>query len=281
MVKTLYTFSRYLAAFVMFQYGFAKITGAQFTILDSELDKPLRDVSGFWLTWYYFGYSAVYGSFIALVQVVAGGLLLFKKTTLIAACVLLGVMSNIVLVDIFYSIDPSALAAALLVMGLLAFILWQHRLELLAVFWSSQNRVLPNRPVSWVGTLARSFLRVAMLVFTFASAYYFANFNNRLPTVLDGTWRLESRSGSPAVNVPSTIYFERNRAYMAVFKFADTSETHHFEVMTESRQLTVWETWLSKGPVVFDGRYTLSGDTLDLQGQYEGIPVDLRLERAP
>ena len=41
-------FVRFATAFVMLFYGFAKINGAQFTILDSELDKPMGWVSGFW-----------------------------------------------------------------------------------------------------------------------------------------------------------------------------------------------------------------------------------------
>jgi hypothetical protein len=43
---------RCFAAFVVLVYAFAKINGSQFTILDSELDKPMGEVSGFWLTWY-------------------------------------------------------------------------------------------------------------------------------------------------------------------------------------------------------------------------------------
>ncbi|PYS27157.1 MAG: hypothetical protein DMF75_20930, partial [Acidobacteria bacterium] len=46
----------FVAAFIIL-YGFAKLNGSQFTILASELDKPMGQVSGFWLTWYYFGYS--------------------------------------------------------------------------------------------------------------------------------------------------------------------------------------------------------------------------------
>ena len=47
--------ARWVAATICILYGFAKINGSQFTVLDSELTKPLGDVSGFWLTWY-FGY---------------------------------------------------------------------------------------------------------------------------------------------------------------------------------------------------------------------------------
>ena len=59
---------RWVAAALCILYGFAKLNGSQFTVLDSEVTKPLGQVSGFWLTWYYFGYSPIYGSLIALIQ---------------------------------------------------------------------------------------------------------------------------------------------------------------------------------------------------------------------
>ena len=43
---------RWFAALILIVYGFAKLNGSQFTVLDSELDKPMGTVSGFWLTWY-------------------------------------------------------------------------------------------------------------------------------------------------------------------------------------------------------------------------------------
>jgi len=77
------TIVRYGAALVLLVYGFAKINGSQFTILDSELDKPLGQVSGFWLTWYYFGFSKFYGNFLALAQIGGAVLLTFPRTTLL------------------------------------------------------------------------------------------------------------------------------------------------------------------------------------------------------
>jgi len=64
-MKSLYTAARFVGSFPTLIYGFAKLNGSQFTILASELDKPMGQVSGFWLTWYYFGYSPVFGNFIA------------------------------------------------------------------------------------------------------------------------------------------------------------------------------------------------------------------------
>jgi len=114
-MKLIRTILRYVVAFLVITYGFAKLNGSQFTILDSELDKPLGQVSGFWLTWYYFGYSKFYGNLIAIAQVLGGVLLLFGRTTLLGACFLLPIIANIILVDIFFSIDPGALLVALFI----------------------------------------------------------------------------------------------------------------------------------------------------------------------
>src|SRR2546421_429888 len=134
-MKAVYTVLRFLAAFLLLVYGFAKLNGSQFTILASELDKPMGEVSGFWLTWYYFGYSPIYGNFIALVQVFGGILLMFRKTTLLGTCILLPVIINIILVDIFFQIDVGALLVAVIIAAALIIILSFHRVELLEVFW--------------------------------------------------------------------------------------------------------------------------------------------------
>ena|ERR1035438_1263829 len=93
---------RYAAALVILIYAFAKLNGSQFTILDSELDKPMGHVSGFWLTWYYFGFSPFYGTFLALVQIAGALFLTFRRTALLGACILAPMLANIILIDIFW-----------------------------------------------------------------------------------------------------------------------------------------------------------------------------------
>jgi hypothetical protein len=93
LAQVAYTFLGYSVAFWFLFYGFAKLWGAQFTVLDSELDKPMGQVSGFWLTWYYFGYSPLFGGVVALAQIGGAILLMFRRTTLLAACALIPVVS--------------------------------------------------------------------------------------------------------------------------------------------------------------------------------------------
>ena len=66
-----------------------------------------------------------------------------------------------------------------------------------------------------------------------------------------------------------TLFFERNRAFMSVFKRRDGRyEQHHFEVDPPSRTITIWDQWLSKGPVLFRGTYQMNGDELKITGQF-------------
>jgi hypothetical protein len=271
---------RYFVALVFLFYGFAKLNHAQFTVLDSELDKPMREVPGFWLTWYYFGYSAVYGDLIALLQIGGALMLTFRRTALLGACLLFGIVSNIVLVDVFYGVDVSGLASAVVLWICLAIILSTYAAELVRLFWTSQAPPPGSR--SRRRRLWAAVARVAMVMFAAALTYWVANVNNRRPTVLDGTWEIVDVTGA-APALPTRIYFERNRAFLAVFRYPDHWEQHHFEVDSASHGLRIWSHWLSKGPEVFSGTYRLSGDVLDLDGRLapstEG--VHLRLRRVP
>jgi hypothetical protein len=143
-MQRFYSLLRYGVAAILLVYGFAKLNGSQVTILDSELDKPMGQVSGFWLTWYYFGYSKFYGSFIAFGQIVGALLLLFRKTTLLGACCLLPIVINIVLVDLSYGIDRGAPGVAILVGAGLLLLVSMHKDQLIEVFWRQQPAIAPQ-----------------------------------------------------------------------------------------------------------------------------------------
>lgn len=273
-MKPTYTASRFVASFLMLVYGFAKLNGSQFTVLDSELDKPMGEVNGFWLTWHYFGYSPVYGNFIALVQVAGGVLLMFRKTALAGACLLLPLVTNIILVDIFYGIELEALGAALVIEAALLFIVAAHRGELVELFWKRQNSLFPPGARSRGARSGKYAARALMILLPAVLTYWLANYNNRLPTPLDGVWEVAEVSAdleAPAAGAPSVIFFERNRARLCVFKLKDgTYDWHHFEVDEGARAVTIWRLWMRKGAKVFEGRYELEGRLLRLGGRFKG-----------
>jgi hypothetical protein len=270
----IYTICRYLVAFVICFYGFAKLNGSQFTILDSELDKPLGQVKGFWLTWYYFGYSAVYGNIIAVLQIICGLLLTFRRTTLLSAILLFGIMVNIVLVDIFYNVPVDGLYAAIFITACLAFILFYHRAQLIEVFINLQVQAHSTNNRKHV---LKYLLRVFILLIPALFTYWLAHYGNRLPTELDGVWKVEESQRS---GWPSKIYFERNRAYLCVFKYDNGKfEDHHFEVDPQRKHIVIYNRWLSKGEKKLEGTYTLQNNTMIINGKNANRNITISLRK--
>jgi hypothetical protein len=240
--------ARWMAAVLCIVYGFAKINGAQFTVLDSELAKPLGQVGGFWLTWHYFGYSPVYGTLLALIQIVAGILLVVPRTALAGALLLLPVAANIVLIDVFYGVELGGTMAALVLLLCVCLTIapYAHRLRKAILLDTLPARPGPGAAVALALVIAGAGL------FT----WWAANYNNRSPTAIDGTWTVTAPSGSPPWQ---QIFFERNRAHMVVFRAAGRrDETHHFEVDANGI-VRVWETWLRKGALLMQGQTRADG----------------------
>jgi hypothetical protein len=248
---------RYVCAMVMMMYGFAKLNESQFTMLDSELDKPMRMVSGFWVVWHFFGYSKVYGNLIGVVQVVGALLLTMRRTALLGACMLAPILVNIVLVDYYFGVDRGAMWTAVVMLVGMMVVIWPHLAELKAMFW----REAGGERLWW--------LRVLMLVVAFGFTYWVANYNNRAPTPIDGAWvRVEGPWDRPGEK-PDKLFFEHNRAHLLVYKDQNGKYLeHHFEVDAGQQKVSVWERWLEKGASLFEGKYRLDGEELVIAGKW-------------
>ncbi|MBA5791492.1 hypothetical protein H1R17_13000 [Flavobacterium sp. xlx-214] len=119
----LFTFCRYFLATIIILYAFAKIFETQFTSQPSIYDKPIGSLTGFQLTWYYYGYSYWYGFIIAITQITSGLLLFFRKTTRLGITIYLTFMINILLMDFAYDIeDAKGMAVTLTLMALFVFL---------------------------------------------------------------------------------------------------------------------------------------------------------------
>lgn len=270
-LATLYLALRYYAAFTLLGYGFAKLMGSQFTVLDSQLAKPMGEVSGFWLTWYYFGYSPVYSTIIAVTQVAGAVLLCFRRTTLLGALILLPVMVNIVCVDIWviqFHLDIQALRNALYVFVALLVILAFHLGDIYKfILRRRDDLALFAKRHSWL--LALEIVVVAgMLAYTAHEGYWNANVNNRAPTPIDGAWHVVQVHHDEA-GLPDWIYFEYNCAHLTVFRYPDGhSEMHDFRVNSQDHTLTISKRWLVPGSDVFKGTWDRKGDTVILTGTW-------------
>ena len=116
----LYHAIRFLLAITFLVYGFSKLVNGQFNpalYSDELMAMPARDLSGFQLTWLYFGHSRPYQCFVGTAEVLAALLLAFYRTAPIGAAIYFPIIVNVVAVDVFYRIDGPLFVAIPLFLG--------------------------------------------------------------------------------------------------------------------------------------------------------------------
>lgn len=129
---------RFLSALLLFAYGSSKLLGRQFTLPPAMALRPVGSLSGYQLAWFYFSYSHIYAVILGLIQFAGGALLLFRKPALLGAALLLPVMTNILMINLFFFIAWGALCTSTFIFASMLAVLWHQRHALLGVFWTDQ-----------------------------------------------------------------------------------------------------------------------------------------------
>lgn len=205
---------RYWLAFSISVYGFAKILKTQFQSPDYRLDMPMGDVNGFGLTWYYFGHSYTLAVIIASLQIGGSILLLYRRTTLLGVMILLPVMVNIVLINVFFQIASGAFFNSVVFTLGLVFLLLIDLKKLKVAFWDLVER-LP--PVNIGGNWGKHGLRLLPIAAAFGLIAYFVSTRTG-DTTLKGTWKVEKLTHNGrvmAANAWLTDTSAWNRVYFA------------------------------------------------------------------
>ena len=133
---------RFFLAAYLFGYGFVKVFPSQFqAITASRLTMAVGDQSPMLLAWNFMGYSTTMMKLNGWVEVLAGLLLLFRKTTTLGAILSTAVFSFVVAMDFCFNVPVRLLASHLLIMSL--FLVLSDSQRLLNVF-------VLNKPVAAV-----------------------------------------------------------------------------------------------------------------------------------
>lgn len=93
--------TRFLLAYTFMHYGYIKLTGSQFGLSSEQAAQPVNQLSLFELSWYFFAQEP-FKSFVGISQIVAGLLLLWNRTALLGALLLLPIAANVLVIDITY-----------------------------------------------------------------------------------------------------------------------------------------------------------------------------------
>lgn len=113
-----FVFVRYYLAIVLLNYGFAKLFKWQFFLpKPNTLFTPLGQLSKDILYWSAIGSSRSYNIFLGWLELATACLLLFRKTYLLGAIAIFGVMLNVLAVNLGFNISVKLFSAFLLFSG--------------------------------------------------------------------------------------------------------------------------------------------------------------------
>ena len=113
---------RFILIFFMFQYGIIKIFHLQMSELtNTNLIKTLGDKSPMGLAWTFMGFSKTYSVFAGLSEVIAGLLLIPRRTQTYGAIAVIVVMLNVFMMNLCFDIPVKIFSFHLMLMGVVLF----------------------------------------------------------------------------------------------------------------------------------------------------------------
>ncbi|HEX6161050.1 MAG TPA: hypothetical protein VF111_12840, partial [Thermoanaerobaculia bacterium] len=129
MLEGLQVYVRFVLAEAMIVYGAAKVMVAQFgTPSLDKLVQPLGDSSPMGLLWTFMGYSAGYQVFTGAAELLGGILLTIRRTALLGALMVAGVMINVVALNLCYDVPVKIYSMQLLLLAVVLTIPYLRRL---------------------------------------------------------------------------------------------------------------------------------------------------------
>jgi len=139
----------------MFAYGMAKVFPLQMPPPSlAVLNEPFGNLSPMTLLWTLIGLHPGYEMVCGSAEVIAGVLILFRRTALLGALVTAFVVTNVVLYNFFFDVPVKIYAAHLLLMSLVVIAPDAH--SLFRFFWLHEPAV-PRAP--WFPSTSRRWLR--------------------------------------------------------------------------------------------------------------------------
>jgi hypothetical protein len=172
------TFRLYVFFFLT-AYGVGKVIGAQFYTTASMPDGldliPIGQVTDFDLAWVFMGRSYGYMLFIGLAEVLGAVLLLSNKTKLIGTLILIPIMVNVIVFDIFFLDEYGALAGATIYLFMLITILFINKEKMIAIFNDLINNKQTPKTIS-KEKIYKYLIVAALIILIFVGDQLIVNF---------------------------------------------------------------------------------------------------------
>ena len=205
--QSLRLYLRFFLAAYLFGYGFVKVFPSQFqAITASRLASTVGDQSPMLLAWNFMGYSNVMMRVNGIAEVLAGLLLLFRRTTTIGAILSAGVFSFVVMMDFCFNVPVRLLASHLLIISV--FLTLDDSRKLLNIFFLNK----PTTATVYTPLIAQRTGRKIFFTLqtTVAVCILYSGIASALEAQKEYGWN-PNPTDVPLYGVYNTTYFIRNR----------------------------------------------------------------------
>lgn len=286
---------RYVVAFLMIFYGFAKMGGKFFEITYFTQDSRVADVDSFSLTWFYFGKSNVQEFLIGLLEFIPAVLLLFRRTAFLGTLLLLPVSLNVMMINTFNHISGLTFPVSIFISLCNVYLLFAWKDELIAFF---RKMILAKRPQL---PKAVNIIRIVFKIVIIATIVYFIfgeifsriiNRHHFMPgrNKIKGGFELAQLTvNNKAIPIPNndslyykSIYLEPQSRWNCIVKYG-TIEPHALTVLWNKKSDSVI-TFIKKNNSVttvavdsttmFKGTYKEIGNKLYIKGIQYGDTIN-------
>lgn len=199
---------RIVLIFFMVTYGFAKVFKTQFPYPSlSRMLQPIGEMSPMGLAWTFMGYSLGYNIFTGLAEIVSGLLLLSKRTETLGAFLIIGVMGNVLVMNLCYDIPVKLFSFHLIWMAAILFLSDIKRFANYFLLNKTAKSIVYHKPFKTDKTvkIALRSTKIGLTVL-FLGLFLFINIGNRKrfpdyaeKPFLYGIWKVSSFSKNNTV----------------------------------------------------------------------------------
>lgn len=283
---------RYALVWAMVMYGLIKVFKAQFPFPGlTTLTQTYGEASPMGLAWTFMGYSPGYNLFTGGAEVLAGVLLLWRRTTTLGALVAIGVTANVAAMNYCYDIPVKLFSSTLLLMAVYLFADDARRFFDLLVF-NRATAPVERRPYftrAWARRLRVGLKALFVLLLTPIAIMAWSQAREYGPDgpkgPLYGLYEVESFRVGDVVRPPLTTDGPRWRQFIVEqFGFVAvrtmSGERTFFAAETDSEARTISLERRGEQPASYTLRYELpDADTLVLRGDIAEGPAEITLRR--
>lgn len=151
-INTLYryllVYARYFVGLTLISYGIVKFLVGQFPGPSYfALESTFGEFSPMGLAWRFFGYSDLYKGFMGVAEIMAGLLIMVRKTQVLGALICIAVTTNIFLVNLAFDVPVKLFSGHLLFFSML--VLFPYLKALTGLFLLNKPAHLPDLSYSF------------------------------------------------------------------------------------------------------------------------------------